>query len=76
MLSPSTFQYEGHSWNMFHLKNIQKDVTVNSDLERRKNVVFAWVDLNNQDISSLIELLLYLVNQYSNSEMKDKFHDF
>ena len=35
MFSMSTFHSKGHSQNLFHLRNIQKDVTVNSDLDRR-----------------------------------------
>ena len=35
MFSLSTFQSKGHSQNLFHLRNIQKDVIVNSNLARR-----------------------------------------
>ena len=35
MFSLSTFESEGHSQNLFRLRNIQKDVTVISELDRR-----------------------------------------
>ena len=40
-----------------------------------KNVVFAKVAVEYQDISTLIELLPHLVNQDSKSDVKDKIHD-
>ena len=41
-----------------------------------KNVVFEKVDLEQQDNSTLKQLLPNLVNQDSKSDVKDKFHDF
>ena len=35
MFSLSAFQSKGHSQKLFYLRNIQKDVTVNSDPDRR-----------------------------------------
>ena len=35
MFKLSTIESKGRSENLFHLRNIQKDVTVNSDLDRR-----------------------------------------
>ena len=40
------------------------------------NAVFATVDLEYQDNSTLIELLPHLVNQGSKSDVEDNFHDF
>ena len=39
-------------------------------------VVFAKVDLEYQDNSTLVELLPHLVNQGSKSDVEDNFHDF
>ena len=35
MFSLSTMQPEGHSQFFFQIKNIQKDVTINSDIDKR-----------------------------------------
>ena len=77
MFSLSTFLSKGPSQKLFHLRNIQKDATVNSDLDRRiQKVAFAKVKVEYQDNSTLIELLPPLVNQDSKSDVKDKFLDF
>ena len=34
MLSLSLFKFKGHSQEEFHLKNIQEDMNVSSDLDR------------------------------------------
>ena len=41
-----------------------------------KDVVFARVDLEYQDNSTLIELVPHFVNQDSKSDIKDKILDF
>ena len=41
-----------------------------------KKAVFVKVDLEYQDKSTLLQFLPNLVNQDSNSDVKDKFHDF
>ena len=77
MFSLSTFQYKGHNRNLFHLRNIQKDVTVSSALiEEFKNVAFAKVESENSNKSTLKEFLPHLVNQDSKSDVKDRFHKF
>ena len=39
------------------------------------NVVFRKVDLGHQDNSTLKEILPHLINQDSESDVKDKFHE-
>ena len=76
MFSLSTFQSKGYTLT-FLLKNIQKDVTVTSDLDTRiQKVAFAKVFLGNLDKSTLIEFLPDLVNQDSKSFVKDILHGF
>ena len=62
MFSLSTFQSEGRRQDLFHLRNIQKDVTVNSDLDRRIQKYLEKVELEYQAKPKLIELLTHLVN--------------
>ena len=45
-------------------------------IDEFSNVVFAKVDLEYQDNSTLIELLPHLVNQSSKSDVEDNFDDF
>ena len=45
-------------------------------IDEFSNVVFAKVDLEYQDNSTLIELLPHLVNQGSKSDVEDNFDDF
>ena len=74
MLSLSTFQSKGHSQNLFHLRNIQKEVTFNSDLNKR--IQKCCIHEGRLGKSTIIKLLPYSVNQDSKSDTKDKFHDF
>ena len=44
--------------------------------EEFKNVIFAKVEVEYQDNSTLIEILSQLVNQDFKSDVKDNLHDF
>ena len=76
MFSLPTFQSKGFNQTLFYLKNIQKDVTVNSHPDRSlQNVVFGMVYLENQDNSALVKILPHVVNQDCKSDVKEIFHD-
>ena len=77
MFSLSTFQSKGNNQNFFHQRNFQKvPPPIQSLMDEFKTVVFKKVEMEYQDMSTIIELLPNLVDQDSKSDLKDKFHDF
>ena len=75
MFSLSTFQSTGQSQKLFHLRNIRRDVTVNSDLDRRTEKCFEKVEVEYQENLTL-KILSQSVNQDSMSDIKDQIHKF
>ena len=51
-------------------------LSVQTVTDEIKNVLFAKVELEYWNNSTLIQLLPHLHNQDSKSDVKDKFHDF
>ena len=49
---------------------------IHTFIDEFKNVVFAKVDFEHQDIATVIELLPHLVNQDSKFNVKTKYLDF
>ena len=80
MFSLSTFQSNGQSQNLFHLRDIQKDVTIKSDLEtlidQFKNVVFVMVNLEYQYKTTLEDLLPDSVNKVFKPDVENKLNNF
>ena len=56
-----------------HSKNVSP--SIQTLIDELKNVVFAKVDLEYQDNSTLVELLPQLVNEDPKSDVKDNLHD-
>ena len=84
MFSLSTFQSNGQSQKLFHLRNIQRDVTrchemspsIRILIDEVKYVVLAKIEVEDQDNSTQIEILPRLVNQDTQSEVKDQVQSF
>ena len=69
MFNLATFQSKGLSQSLFHLRNIQRDITL---IDEFKNVVFARVELEYQNYSAVKKLLPHFVYEDSKSDVKDK----
>ena len=74
LFSLSTFQSKGHSQKLFHLENIQTDVTVNSDLDKR--IQKSCIREGRVGIMESNKFLPPLLNQDSKPNGKTKFQDF
>ena len=78
MFSLSTFSSKKHTQTLVHLRNIQKDVTVSSDRDRRiQKSCFREVRIGlSKQFDTNKTFATFGQSGLSKSDVEDKLHDF